>query len=88
MSTVGVDEIASVLTGLDSTKATGYDGFPVKFLKVRPQAMGYLLTRLTNRSITSSTFHDLWNGAVVTLIQKSKGNFTLSNIVSNLCLSE
>ena len=48
MSTVEVDEVISVLTSLDSAKAAGYDGFSVKFLKVRPQTIGYLLTRLIN----------------------------------------
>ena len=40
MSTVEVDEVVSVLTSLDSAKATGYDGFPVKFQKACPQATG------------------------------------------------
>ena len=45
MFTVDVDEVASILTSLDSTRATGCDELSVKFIKACPLAMARLLTR-------------------------------------------
>ena len=79
MSVVDVDTVISILTSLDSAKATGYDGLSVRFLKACPHAMAKLLTRVINQSILSYTFPDSWKSAIVTPVQKSKGNLAMSN---------
>ena len=50
MFTVDADEVASILTSLDSNRATGCDGLSVRFIKACPLAMAGLLTRLINQS--------------------------------------
>ena len=72
MFAVDVDEVVSILTSLDSTKATGCDGLSVRFLKVYPLAMGRLPNKIIKQSISTSTFPSLWKCAVVTPVQKSK----------------
>ena len=46
MFTVDADEVASILTSLNSNRATGCDGLSVMFIKACPLAMARLLTRL------------------------------------------
>ena len=75
---VDLDDIIFILNNLDSAKATGSDELPVRFLKACPLAMGRLLTRIVNHSI-SSTFPTLWKHAVVTPVQKSKNSSALTN---------
>ena len=60
MFTVDVDEAASILTSLDSTRATGCDELSVRFIKACPLAMARLLTRIINQSISSCTFPSPW----------------------------
>ena len=79
MSTVDVDKVASILTSLDSTKATGCDKLSVKFIKACPLAMARLLTRVINQSISSCIFPSSWKYAVVTPVPKSKNNSALTN---------
>ena len=79
MSTVDVDEVASILISLDSTKATGCDDLSVRFIKACPYAMARLLTRVINKSISSCTFPSHWKYAVVTPVPKSKNNSALTN---------
>ena len=55
MSTVDADVVASVLTSLDSSRATGCDGLSVRFIKACPLAMAGLLTRIINQSISLCT---------------------------------
>ena len=66
MSAVDVSDVVSILNSLDSTKATGCDGLPVRFLKACPSAMGRLVTRIVNQSILSHVFPSLRKCAVVT----------------------
>ena len=75
MSTVDVDEVASILISLDSTKATGCDDLSVRFIKACPYAMARLLTGVINKS----TFPSHWKYAVVTPVLKSKNNSALTN---------
>ena len=44
MFTADADEVASILTSLDSNRATGCDGLSVRFIKACPLAMARLLT--------------------------------------------
>ena len=74
-----VDEVASILTSLDSTRATGCDELSVRFIKACPLAMARLLTRVINQSISSCTFPSPWKCAVVTPVQKSKNSSALTN---------
>ena len=69
---VDVDEVVSILTSLDSARATGCDELSVRFIKACPLAMARLLTRVINQSISSCTFPSPWKCAVVTPVQKSK----------------
>jgi len=48
MSTVDLDDVLSILPGLDSAKATGCDGLPIRFMKVRPLEIGRLATDYGN----------------------------------------
>ena len=79
MLTVDVDEVASILTILDPTRATGCDELSVRFIKACPLAMARLLTRVINQSISSCMFPSLWKCAVVTPVPKSKNNSALTN---------
>ena len=64
---------------MDTNKAAGVDGIPVRFIKAHPASIGRLIARLVNHSITSGIFPDLWKYAVVTPIQKSKESMELTN---------
>ena len=79
MSTVDVDEVASMLISSDSTKATGCDDLSVRFIKACPYAMAWLLTRVINKSIPSCTFPSHCKYTVVTPVPKSKNNSALTN---------
>ena len=79
ISAVGVDDTVSVLSNLDSAKATGCDGLPVKFLKACPLAMGRLLTKVINQSISSHSFPNLWKHAVVRILKVA------SSALTNFC---
>ena len=72
MSVVDVDTVISILTSLDSAKATGYDGLSVKFLKACPHAMAKPLTRVINQSILSCTFPDSWKSVIVTQVRSQR----------------
>ena len=49
-------KVVSILTNLDSAKATGCDDLSVRFIEACPLAMAKLLTRVINKSISSCTF--------------------------------
>ena len=44
---------------MDSKKSTGYDGFPVKLLKVGADPLSMIISELINMSIDECTFPDL-----------------------------
>ena len=67
-------KVVSILTNLDSAKATGCDDLSVRFIEVCPLAMAKLLTRVINKSISSCTFPSHWKYAVVTPVPKSRNN--------------
>ena len=69
LSEVSESTVISIINGLESGKATGVDGIPVRFIKAEPSSIGSLVTRLVNSSIKSGIFPDLWKSAVVTPIQ-------------------
>ena len=81
MFTIDVDEVASILTSLDCTRATGCDELSVKFIKACPLAMARLLTTVINQIISSCVFPiaSYWKHAVVTPVLKSKNNSALTN---------
>ena len=79
MSTVAADEVASILTSLDSNRATSCDGLSVRFIKACPLTMAGLLTRVINQSISLCTFPNSWKYAIITPVQKSKNSSALTN---------
>ena len=78
LSEVSETTVTSIISSLDTKKASGVDGIPIKFIKAEPSSIGMLVTRLVNLSITSGIFPDLWKCAVVTPIQKSKDSAELT----------
>ena len=71
--------VISIISSLDTKKASSVDDIPTRFVKIHPDSFGRLLTRLINHSLTSGIFPKLWKYTVVTPIQKSKDNFELTN---------
>ena len=67
-------KVVSILTNLDSAKATGCDDLSVRFIEACPLAIAKLLTRVINKSISSCTFPSHWKYAVVTPVPKSRNN--------------
>ena len=70
---------SSHIQALDIHKAVGIDEIPTRFVKAAPYGMAVILTTLINMSILTCTFPDLWKTAIVTPVQKSKQNNSLSN---------
>jgi len=61
----------------------GIDGISTKFIRVSPQCMAVLITKL---SILCSTFPDCWKAAIVTPVLKSPNNTSLTNFRPTLVL--
>ena len=74
-----VSDVISILSSLDSGKATGCDELPLRYLKACPAEMGRLVAAIINQSISTCTFPDFWKRAIVTPVQKSKDNNDLTN---------
>ena len=53
------NDIKSCIVNLDSKKSTGYDGIPVKLLKVGTEPLSVMISKLINMSIDECTFPDL-----------------------------
>ena len=53
------NDIKSCIVNLDSKKSTGYDGIPVKLLKVGTEPLSVMISKLINLSIDECTFPDL-----------------------------
>ena len=53
------NDIKSCIVNLDSKKSTGYDGIPVKLLKVGTVPLSVMISKLINLSIDECTFPDL-----------------------------
>ena len=53
------NDIKSCIVNLDSKKSTGYDGIPVKLLKVGTEPLSVMISKLINLSIDEYTFPDL-----------------------------
>ena len=56
---------------LNIHKDMGVDNISTKFIKVSPNGMAILLTKLINKSITFHIFPDIWKNAIVIPVQKS-----------------
>ena len=55
---------------MDSKKSTGYDGFPVKLLKVGSDPLSMIISELINMSIDECTFPDLLKYAEIAALFK------------------
>ena len=44
LSEVSESIVISIINGLESKKATGFDGIPVRFIKAEPSSIGSLVT--------------------------------------------
>ena len=56
---VTANDVKSRIINMDSKKSTGYDGFPVKLLKVGADPLSMIISELINMSIDECTFPDL-----------------------------
>ena len=79
MFTLDTDEVASILTILDSNRATGCDGLSVRVIKAYSLAMARLLTRIINQSISLCTLPNFWKYVIVIPVQKLKNSSALIN---------
>ena len=79
LSEVHVDDVFQHIQALDIHKAVGIDEIPTRFVKAAPYGMAVILTTLIKMSILMCTFPDLWKTAIVTPVQKSKQDNSLSN---------
>ena len=79
MKEVDVWEVHRRICDLSIHKSAGIDKIPTKFIKASTFNMAMLLTKLINKSIISQTFPNIWKNAVVTPVQKSNQNCSLSN---------
>ena len=79
LNTVSEVLVISIISSLDTKKASGVDDIPVRFIKTHPLSFGRLVTRVINHSIISGTFPEFWKYAIITPIQKSKDNMELTN---------
>jgi len=68
---VTFQDVVEYISHLDSHKAVGVDGIPVKFIKASPLSMAVLMTKLINKSILFATFPDCWKSATVAPVPKS-----------------
>ena len=68
---ITANDIKSCIINMDSKKSTGYDGFPVKLLKVGADPLSMIISELINMSIDECTFPDLLKYAeIATLLKK------------------
>ena len=51
--------VKDIIVNLDSKKSTGYDGIPVKLLKVGTEPLSVMISKLINLSVDECTFPDL-----------------------------
>ena len=72
--TVTEAEVLSALNTLDPNKSTGPDELPTKILKMIAILIAEPLTKLFNKSLTTSMFPNLWKNANITPIFKRKGS--------------
>ena len=64
------NDIKSFIVNPDSKKSTGYDGIPVKLLKVGTEPLSVMISKLINLSIDGCTFPDLPKYAEMTALFK------------------
>jgi len=79
LSEVQFNDVVQYIQVLDVHKAVGIDGISTCFIKASPYGMAVVLTKPINKSILACTFPDIWKTAIVTPVQKSKQNSSLSN---------
>jgi len=78
-SEVQFDDVVQYIQVLEIHEAVGIDGKSTYFIKASPYCMAVVLTKLINKSILTCTFPDMWKTAIVTPVQKSQQNSSLSN---------
>ena len=67
---ITANDVKSCIINMDSKKSTGYDGFPVKLLKVGADPLSMILSELINMSIDECTFPDLLKYAEIAALFK------------------
>lgn len=88
-SPVSVEEISEIITSLNSSAASGYDGLSVKIIKNSKSELAPILTTLINKSFNDGIFPDILKVARVVPIFKSgdktdPNNFRPVAVLSNL----
>ena len=56
---ITANDIKSCIINMDRKKSTGYDGFPVKLLRVGADPLSMIISQLINMSIDEYTFPEL-----------------------------
>ena len=67
---ITANDVKSCIINIDSKKSTGYDGFPVKLLKVGADPLSMIISELINISIDECTFPDLLKYAEIAALFK------------------
>ena len=64
------NDVKSCFVNMDSKKSTGYDGIPVKLLKVGTDPLSMIISELINMSIDECAFRDLLKYAEIAALFK------------------
>ena len=72
--TVSAKEVASLISGLDSTKATGPDNIPVMVLKNISPELSPILAKLFNKCLKKKCFPSSWKISSVCPVFKNSGD--------------
>ena len=67
---ITANDVKSCIINMNSKKSTGYDGFPVKLLKVGADPLSMIISELINMSIDECTFPDLLKYAEIAALFK------------------
>ena len=68
-SPITLDELVKLLS-VSSTNAEGVDGIPARYLTLSMHALAPVILEIINRSLTTSTFPDLWKKALIIPLPK------------------
>ena len=73
------NDVSELINNLNDHKAAGFDGITSPVLKKFNVYLSNPLSSIFNRSLKESSVPTLWKAAVVSPIQKKKGDISLGN---------
>ena len=85
---ITANDVKSCIIIRNSKKSTGYDGFPVKLLKVGADPLSMIISELINMSIAECTFPDLLKSSdtIKVLGIDIDDRVTFDGHISNMCI--